>query len=808
MGKRDRRRRREELVRLTEGERTSNETRQLLEQAVRETVSPGDNEWCYVSDFTTNWLVYELSSDDADRAGQFKATYSIADNGAVTLGTPEKVRAKVDYEKVAESVERLPGRVLEAKGADEAGGRIFRVRILQYGPSKNRRRYTEAVMRKAVPLYEGAKAYDHHRTEAELVTSTITGLVGQYRNVEASADGIDADLHLLPSATHTAEAFDASLAGQAAGLPPLIGISHDVTARYKPILEGGQRLLEAVEIASVNSADVVADPAAGGRVTRMVAGGIGDTLNPTIPEGNTMNLKQLLEALRKASAEERAELLKEHSAVLDDAGLSIDDVTRVLTAEVEPGTPDVKTTTTEEEKELVGAAAGMTESVYARTSPMGRMLVTTAVRDAGLDERLVESISKQLPERFTETQLVQTLDTAKNFTREFEAAGLTPKVKDGGLAVTKDERDAKVERLDAFFDGDHSKGYRSFKEAFLDISGYDPRKIFAIDGEDFNRVVLRESFGQSPYDSARRSTESIDTSTWAQILGDSISRRVLKEFSMAQLNTWRAIVSDIVPVNDFRTQRIDRMGGYGVLPTVPERAPYQPLTTPGDEEATYSLSKKGGTEDISLETIANDDVRSIQRVPVKLGRAAAQTLYRFVWDLLTSNPTLTYDSVALFHASHGNTDAASALAQSTLSVGRRKMRQQAAYGDTYDILGLTPKLLVVPSALEEVAFQLATSAVAIPSSGNDTNIPNIHQGLQPIVLDYLTDANDWYLVADPALAPTIEVGFYQGRQEPELFVQDDARTGAVFTADVITYKIRHIYSGAVLEHRSFYRGQG
>jgi hypothetical protein len=808
VGKRDRRRRR-----LLEAERTNTETSQLLEQAVRTAVRPGDNEWCYVRDFTADWLVYELSSDSPDRTGQYRVTYSIADDGAVELGAPEKVRVKVDYEKVVESVERVPGRVLQAKES-ESGGRVFRVRILEYGTSRNRRRYTEAVMRKAAPLYEGAKAYDHHRTNEELATSTIAGLVGHFRNVEATDTGIDADLKLLPSATHVAEALDASLAAQAEGLPPLVGISHDVVARYKPVVEGGSRLLEATEIASVHSADVVADPAAGGRVTRMVAGGFGDDPITTIPEGNTMNLKQLLALLRKASAEERAELLKEHANLLEETGLSADDITKLVdvaaTAETEaPATPPAATP---------AAAGDGTETdapvepvLVAKESVMGRLLINAAASQAKLSDVAAGVFAKQLPDRFTEAELERHVESAAAMAAEYERAGLTPRIQGGGVAVTKDERDKKVARVDAFFEGDFREGYRSFKEMFIDVMDYDVRKIHAMDGEDFNRVILRESLlgdGDSHlYDSAR-ATESLEVASWAQILGDSITRRLVKEFSNANLSSWRSIVSDIVPVNDFRAQRIDRMGGYGVLPTVAERGPYQPLTPPGDEEATYSLSKKGGTEDLSLEMIANDDVRAIRRIPVKMGRAAAQTLYRFVWDLLASNPTLTYDSVALFHASHANTDSSAALAQSTLSVGRRKMREQSAYGDSSDILGLVPKILVVPPELEEIAFQLATSAVAIPASGNDTNIPNLHQGLQPIVIDYWTDANDWFLVADPAMAPTIEVGFYQGRQDPEIFVQDDPRVGSVFTADVITYKIRHIYSGAVVEHRSFYRGQG
>jgi hypothetical protein len=135
------------------------------------------------------------------------------------------------------------------------------------------------------------------------------------------------------------------------------------------------------------------------------------------------------------------------------------------------------------------------------------------------------------------------------------------------------------------------------------------------------------------------------------------------------------------------------------------------------------------------------------------------------------------------------------------------MLDQAAYGDSKDILSLVPKFLVVPTALEEIAFQLCTSAVAIPSTpAGPTDTPNIHQGTIPIRIDYYTDANDWYLVADPNMCPTIEIGFYQGREVPELFTQADQTVGSMFDADKMTWKIRHIYSGTVLDYRGFYRG--
>jgi hypothetical protein len=78
--------------------------------------------------------------------------------------------------------------------------------------------------------------------------------------------------------------------------------------------------------------------------------------------------------------------------------------------------------------------------------------------------------------------------------------------------------------------------------------------------------------------------------------------------------------------------------------------------------------------------------------------------------------------------------------------------------------------------------------------------------MQVLVLSYLTDTNDWFLVADPATVPTIEIGFYRGQQQPELFTQSDPSVGSMFNNDSLQYKVRHIYSGTVLDHRGFYAG--
>lgn len=761
----------------------------------------------WVCDMGPGWAVYQIGwSGD-----YWLVNYTGGNDTPVTLSDPIEVYKRIDYvpaETPAVATEATDhittGRLLGAIGTDSAtGGRVFRVQIIEPGDSKNGRRYPASVLTEAAQLYEGAKAYDHHRTDAELATSTLAGLVGSYRNVESVAGALHADLVLLPSATHTAEALDASLAQQASGLPPLVGISHDVLGRYRMTNVGGRQLQEATAIVKVNSADVVADPAAGGQAIRMVAGG---TTTTTQNEGVPMTLKQLLMMLRTAESDQRrAELLAQHAHVLEAAGVTADEATRMAESIEQPAPVPA----------AVGAAERSTEAAFSRTGATARMLATNALAAVNLGAHLVESVLSDLGDYVTETEIEQRVATVRRLAEGFERSGLQPTVP-ARIELTQDEVDKKISALDAMFDRTRAReAYRSIKQAWADITGYQGRGF--LDTDDIARRIMRESAVvtteggmREAYDSgdhATRSTESLTSSSWGLVLGDSITRRMIALYNQPSLQTWRAIVSAMPPINDFRTQRLERVGGYGTLPAVAQGAPYNPLTSPGNEEVTYSITKRGGTEDLTLEMIANDDMRSIALIPQRLGLAAAQTLYRFVWDFINTNPTI-YDATALFAAGHGNT-ATLALSGANLSTVRQKMRAQAAYGDSTDLLSLTPKLLVVCNTLEELAFQITASAVAVPSGapvGGPSDTPNLHAGTQLIVVDYWSSTTAWFAFADPAMVPTIEIGFYQGQEDPALFVQSDPTTGSVFTSDKITYKIRHIYGGAVVDYRGMQRG--
>ncbi|MAL80660.1 MAG: hypothetical protein CMN55_16405 [Sneathiella sp.] len=339
----------------------------------------------------------------------------------------------------------------------------------------------------------------------------------------------------------------------------------------------------------------------------------------------------------------------------------------------------------------------------------------------------------------------------------------------------QDEKSEKM--LDAFFDPqDHS--VVSIRECYLHMTG------------DRNFTGLKRSCDPV------RLAESLNSTDFPSVLGDAISRRLIKEYQNDSIyDVWRNLVN-VVPVNDFRTQERTRFGGYGNLPIVAESGSYNPLTSPTDEKATYAVAKRGGTEDLTLEMITNDDVGAVQRIPKSLVRAAKRTLSKFALDFLKDNPEI-YDENTLFHASHGNLGA-TALGAASVAAGRLAMKSQTEKNSN-EKLGITPRFLWVPDELEETAVDLFRR-----NTEQDRNfVQSLSLDIVPVW--YWTDVNDWCLTADPMDLATVEIGFLGGKEEPDLFIQDSPTAGSMFTNDKVTYKIRHIYGGTVTDYRGAYK---
>jgi len=426
-----------------------------------------------------------------------------------------------------------------------------------------------------------------------------------------------------------------------------------------------------------------------------------------------------------------------------------------------------------------------------------------------LESKLPEPMKESIRKRFVD-RIFKVEDIDKAIKEQDDIMGKLTESKmvlpGATIELGQEERDNHQLAMDGFFDGwdrAPSEGkptvprFKTFKEAYRVITG-DP----VCDASD----MLAACFGYTKKSNGRLA-EAITTTTFAQILGDSVTRRMIMDYKTPELNDWRKIVSEILPINDFRTQRFTLFGGYTNLPVVAQSGPYDPLTSPGDDENTAALAKRGGTESITLETLANDDVRLIKKIPPALGLSAAQTLYDAVFGTLTANVATTYDGVVLFHINHSNLGAV-ALSDAGLTAAKTAMMSQTAYGNTARTLGMAnkPKYIMVPNELEDPAYKLTHSAVAVSALETATT-PNIHStyGLETIVIPNWTDTNNWMVGADPKKVPMFGVGFYQGKEEPELFVQDMPNVGSMFTNDQIIYKIRHIWLVVLLDFRGFYR---
>jgi len=196
---------------------------------------------------------------------------------------------------------------------------------------------------------------------------------------------------------------------------------------------------------------------------------------------------------------------------------------------------------------------------------------------------------------------------------------------------------------------------------------------------------------------------------------------------------------------------------------------------------TYRIDTYAKLLKFTRQMVINDDLGDLTDKGQAMGQGGMRLIDNLVYTHLLANGNLN-DSVALFEAStHKNYSAsAAALADATLAAAKAMMRKQTGL-DGQD-LNVEPRFLIVPPELEHTAKKLTESdsilftAAAAAATPADFGTKNVHQGqFTPVVEPRLSnssytgyDVDQWFLAADPAQAPTIEVGFLNGVQRPTL----------------------------------------
>ena len=744
------------------------QVRDLLQAALKRNYGLSENDWICMDAVYPDRVVIQRNGR------QYQFTYTISDDNTITLGNAQEVTMEPTPVKAVSPVREaapnnptavaaaggrvsptaLPGDVfLEAiqSGAADKPSRYL-VRVIKAGTSLNNVTYPRDVLREATPLFNGARVFV--KSDAEHIKGggkdvrQLVGRLSDAKFVEAGVGEIQAVLDVFESADVAPMLREAV----ERGMTDLFGLSIDASGKSKQT----GKFREATKLTKVASVDLIIEPGAGGQLIRFVE---------AHQETDTMLREQMIQFI-EARDVKRAQALANAS---DEEVLTAYREAVAASADRSSGTGD-----------------GITREQLVEHT---RMIEARAdARVAIAESKLPLATQVRLNERFREAASFTAADVEAAIKGEREYLG---KIVDGakvtGLGQFIEAGDGRAEKMAAMLDDffDPTKRAMSFRECYVELTG-DRQVTGLMQNVDVDR--LREAAGGDKF------REAVSAATFSNILGDSITRAMIREYgALESYKDWQWLC-DIVPVTDFRTQERTRLGGYGNLPAVAENGPYAALSSPGDEAASYAVTKRGGTETISMETIANDDVGLLRRIPRALATAAGRTLYEFVYGFLDSNAAI-YDTVALFHASHNNLGTA-ALDATSFAAARLAMKKQAELTSAKR-LGITLRHLVIPSDLEETAYNLFQRGTNNDATFVQSRVPTVH------VVDHWTDANNWYAAADNAAVPLIEMGFY-GSQDPELFVQDLPTQGSLFSNDQIKYKIRHIYSGAVRDFRGFY----
>ena len=377
----------------------------------------------------------------------------------------------------------------------------------------------------------------------------LIGALGDAAFIEGrGADGgeIQATLRLIEPggalAVKLREAWDRGLSG-------LFGFSIDARAAVRHARRAGRTVREATRFFKINSVDLIVEPGAGGGITDLIEA----------KEDTIMTREQIIALL-----EAKGLLNNVNAEDLDDEALAA--MLREAVADANDASGNDRSNTAA----AGNGNAGLTpENVDARIAEAVRLTEARGTaRVAIAASGLPEAAQERLIERLAEAADVPAgwaagaIETERTYLAGIAGGGQVTGLGDPGRTRITESRAEKTARmLDALLDP-NDNSMISVKEAYVQSTG-DIRVTGLV--RECDQALMREA---------------LTSTSFGEALGDSITRRMIADYRETGIyDIWMRLVS-IVPVNDFRTQRRVRWGGYGDLPVVAEGGAYAALTSP------------------------------------------------------------------------------------------------------------------------------------------------------------------------------------------------------------------------------------
>ena len=313
----------------------------------------------------------------------------------------------------------------------------------------------------------------------------------------------------------------------------------------------------------------------------------------------------------------------------------------------------------------------------------------------------------------------------------------------------------------------------------------------SLNGYTFLRAlesVLPRKMGETDSQYATRSMSSSDLPL---LLAQVAEKALQKKYSTSEqtYRRWTAKGN----LRNYKEARELRAGDFASLQERADGAEYK-YGSFSEEQEVAQLADHGIIMKFTSQRLVNDDLGAIKRVTDSGGDEAARLENRLAYSALSTNKTMG-DSIALYHADHGNLGTPGVFSATTFGEAFLKMRSQATV-DGAHALNIPPKFLIVPPSLEASAMQF----LAAISANVNSNV-NIYSGSVELVVDAVLSDDKYYFVMDPARLAGVKVFHLEGQESPRVQTREN------WADDTIELKLAHTVAAAPMDWRALFRNE-
>jgi hypothetical protein len=243
--------------------------------------------------------------------------------------------------------------------------------------------------------------------------------------------------------------------------------------------------------------------------------------------------------------------------------------------------------------------------------------------------------------------------------------------------------------------------------------------------------------------------------------------------SFGAFNAVSTKIAKAVSLQNFYQQTVYQLSMSGDLEQVAPNGELKHLSL-SEESYNRKVDTRGALVRISRQDMKNDSIGAFLDMATRLGRNAARSREKVAFGVVNA----TGAGSSFFTSANKNylSGAGSVLGVDGLTAAVKAFRELT--DPDGNPLGLEPKILLVPPALETTAKRLVTSQAMIASSLGSTSSRvvepsgNIFNGaFQVEVSPFLNTGSGgldttWYLLADPMDVAALELAYLDGNQSP------------------------------------------